>query len=110
VITENKGDTKKAIEYYQKSVDNGKYYLAYENLAKLYFKSGDYHKSSEFCQKSLMVLPNNQLLWIILAYSEYKLGNKEEALGAAKNAYSLTRDENSYLLYQKILKNEPLEL
>lgn len=111
VVYEKKGDYKKAKEYYQKAINNGKYYLAYENVAKItFFQENDAKFAKEFIQQSLQLLPNNTNLWFILSLSEYKLGNKEEALKAAKNALILSPTEQNYYLYSRLSQNLPLEL
>lgn len=110
VIYERKGDYQSAKKYYQKAIDNGKYYLAYENIAKLLFFYEDINLARDFTQNSLKILPNNANLWLVLSLSEYKLGNKEKALEAAKNAYFLSPNEKTYYLYSQLSQNLPIEV
>ena len=57
------------MDYYQKSVTNGQYYLAYENLARILVLHGkDQKKTEEFLQKSLKIFPENQNLLLINTY------------------------------------------
>lgn len=109
-IFERKNDLTGAKKYYQKAVDNGQYYLAYENLAKIYLKVESPEKTSSFTIESLKILPNNPNLWFVLALSEYKSGNKEKALEAAKNAYLLNQNEQNYYIYSRLLQDLPLEM
>lgn len=110
VMIEREKDYEKAINYYQKSIDNGKYYLAYENIAKLLFIQNKSKEAKEFIEQSLRILPNNSNLWLILSYSEYRLGNKEKALQAAKNAFILLPSKQNYNIYSRLKDNLPLEI
>ncbi|MDO8638124.1 MAG: tetratricopeptide repeat protein [Candidatus Daviesbacteria bacterium] len=104
-----KEDYKKALSYYQKAIENGSYYLAYENVAKLLLAQNKITEAKEFSEQSLKVLPNNPNLWLSLAYSEYKLGNKDQALYAAKNAFLLSPSQQTYYIYSRLKDNLPLE-
>jgi len=109
-IYQRQGNTEKAKEYYRKVLETSDYYLAYENLsAILTFNEDDPEKAREFTEKSLQKLPNNPNLWLNLAISEYKLGNKEKALKAAENAYTLNPNDQTGYVYSKILNNGELE-
>lgn len=110
VIFERKNDIAGAKKYYQKAIDNGQYYLAYENLAKIYFRTQSPEVTASFALESLKILPNNANLWSILSLVEYKLGNKEKALTAAKNAYLLNQNEQNYYVYSHLSQNLPLEI
>jgi Tfp pilus assembly protein PilF len=88
-IWQGKGDLEKAKIYYQKAIDNGDYYLAWENLALLKLKTEPAQNAWEFIQKGLKVLPYNAQLNMAAALVNYKLGQKEPALGFAKSAYQL---------------------
>jgi len=68
----------KAIEYYQKSINNGQYYLAYENLAKiLVFHGNDQKKTEEFLEKSLELFPKDENLQQIQAYYQQKISHPQ---------------------------------
>ena len=69
VIYEREKNIQKAAEYYQKAIDNGQYYLAYENLAKILVIHGkDQKKTKEFLQNSLYLFPKSQNLLLINNY------------------------------------------
>ena len=108
-MIEREKDHQKAIAYYQKAIDNGSYYLAYENIAKLLFTQNKIAEAKEFIEQSLKVLPNNPSLWFYLTYSEYKLGNMDQALQAAKNAFILSPSQQTYYTYSRLKDNLPLE-
>lgn len=109
VMEERKGDYEKAGEYYKKAIDNGNYYLAYENYAGILLFHKDPKEAKEFIEESLKYLPYNSKLWFFLALSEYKLDNKQNALEAAKNAYQLSTNQQTYYIYSRLLQNQPLE-
>jgi len=74
---EREKNIQKAMEYYQKSVNNGQYYLAYENLAKTLVLYGkDQKKTEEFLQKALKLFPEDQNLLIINKYFQEKNSQK----------------------------------
>lgn len=107
---ERKNDLSTAKIYYQKAIDNGQYYLAYENLAKIYLKTESPENAITFTEKSLRILPNNSTLWFVLAVSEYKLGNKDKALTAARNAYLLNQNQQNLYIYSRLSQNLPLDI
>lgn len=110
-ISERNGDYKKAKEYYQKAVDNGNYYLAFENLASIYlFRDNNPLEAKKFTENSLRKLPLNAKLWFILAISEYQLGNSQQALEASRQAYTLSPAQETYYIYSRLSQNLPLEL
>lgn len=104
-----KEDYRKALSYYQKAINNGSYYLAYENIAKVLLIQKKFAETKEFTESSLKTLPNNSNLWESLAFAEYNLGNKEQALKAAENAFILSPTQQTYYLYNNLSKNLPLE-
>lgn len=110
VILERKGDYKTAKNYYQKAIDNGNYYLAYENLANILLLHESTQEAKIFTEDALKKLPQNSKLWVILAVSNYLIGEKEASLKAATNAYTLSPNQQTYYLYNNLLNNLPLEL
>ncbi len=72
-IYEREKNYQKAAEYYKKAIDNGQYYLAYENLAKiLVLHENDQKKTDEFLRKSLKLFPENQNLLLLNTYFQEK--------------------------------------
>lgn len=109
-LYERYGEYQKAKEYYQKAIDNGGYYLAYENLASiLLFRNNDPLKAKQFSENSLQKLPLNSKLWLILAISEYQLGNTQKALEASRRAYAISPTQQTYYVYSSLSQNLPLE-
>ncbi|MFA5933207.1 MAG: tetratricopeptide repeat protein [Microgenomates group bacterium] len=108
-VEERNGNLENAKKYYQKAIDNGRYYLAYQNLAKIYLIKDGPEKSKVFCEESLKSLPNNAELWAILAISEYKLNDHDKAVKAAQNAYTLEQSQQNAYVYSRLMQNLPLE-
>ncbi|MEK9130191.1 MAG: hypothetical protein AAB526_02240 [Patescibacteria group bacterium] len=63
VSFENEKNFSKAVDCYQKAIDNGQYFLAYENMAKtLVFYGKDREKTEKFLQTALKLFPINNTL------------------------------------------------
>ncbi|MBM3208919.1 tetratricopeptide repeat protein [Candidatus Shapirobacteria bacterium] len=62
-VYERKGDLIKAQELYEKSIKNGDYYLAYENLCFLLIKTDSLEEASKLCQEGTRRFPGNARLW-----------------------------------------------
>lgn len=69
-ITEQEGDLETAAIYYKKAIDNGNYYLAYENYALILIKQEKLKEAKEFIENSLLYFPQNQRLTQYLQYIE----------------------------------------
>lgn len=109
VIYERDKDIKTAMDYYQKAIDNGHYYLAYENLARVLFLYEDSQTAEKFTLRALMVLPQNPRLWLTLALAENQIGKIDEAIMAAKKSYLLQPSQQSYNLYTRLEQGLPIE-
>lgn len=72
-MIEAEGNLPKAEEYYRKSIANGNYYLAFENLARILLKQEKFEEARNFAKDSLLRLPNNPILQSVLATAEQKL-------------------------------------
>lgn len=73
-IFEQEKNIELSSKYYQKSIDNGQYYLAYENLARILVVYGkDRNKIRDFLGKALEIFPNNRNLLQLQAYYQGKL-------------------------------------
>lgn len=59
---EQENDLDKALSYYKKAIDNGNYYLAYENYAKILIKQKKFDEAKEFIKDTLKYFPNNENL------------------------------------------------
>lgn len=110
VVFERKNETDKAKEYYQKAIDNGNYYLAFENLAALKFKTEEPIENKKFLEESLKKLPQNPKLWLILSLTEYRLGNKENAILYAQKSYQLQPSKDAATIITRLTRNELLEI
>lgn len=62
-VYEREGDATTAARLYRRSIDNGQYYLAYENYAAILIKLKKYQEAMDFLEKeALPLLPYNQRL------------------------------------------------
>lgn len=68
---ERKGELIKAEKLYKKSIDNGNYYLAYENYAFILIKQKKYSEAVEFLEKNIGFFPNNPPLVTALTLAKY---------------------------------------
>lgn len=62
VCKELVGELDEALVLYKTAIDNGQYYLAYENYAKILVKQGKVKEARNFIEESLKLLPENQEL------------------------------------------------
>lgn len=72
-VTEQEGDLETAATYYKKAIDNGNYYLAYENYALILIKQKKYKMAEEFINNSLLYFPQNQSLIQLLQYTKQQI-------------------------------------
>ena len=63
----NMGKFEEAGAHFRKSIKNGRYPLAYENLARLLIKQKRYPEATEFIEMALKILPDNPVLPGLLA-------------------------------------------
>jgi tetratricopeptide (TPR) repeat protein len=79
----------------------GGYYLAYQNYARLGVTYLPADKSVEFLELATRKFPKSDLMQFLLAIAEYKNQNYENALTAARKAYTLSpSQQNAYVLNQ----------
>ena len=65
---EKRGELEKAEELYKKSIDNGNYYLAYQNYAFILIKQKKYSEAVEFLENNIGFFPNNPSLTAAVKY------------------------------------------
>lgn len=69
VYRQDQGDLTGAEADYKKAIDNGNYYLAYENYARILIKEGKITEAKDFLEnKALKYFPENQNLKLIYQY------------------------------------------
>lgn len=59
VYQEGLGNYDRALGLYKKAIDNGQYYLAYENYARLLIRQEKYEEAKEFIVNTLKYFPEN---------------------------------------------------
>ena len=100
----------KARDSFQKAINNGGCYLAYENMGTfLYFH--DTPKSAEsFMTGAVKILPADARLYFMLSLAESKLGEKDKAIEAIKRSNQIAPTSGTVFVYQKLMNNEPIDL
>jgi protein O-mannosyl-transferase len=104
------GKIDKAQIAYEQSIKNDNYYGAYENLVYLYLKYKSIPEAKSFIDKSLAVYSNDPQLWYYELIIELKLNHHPEALAAAKRYYQLRPNEQSYIIYGRLLEGQPVTI
>jgi len=98
---ELKGWTDKAEARYKKAVEIQPHYIApYTNLATLYAKSNRLQDAANICRQGLKVVPDAADLFVKLADSLNKMGQRDEAIAELKEAQRL--DPQNAAVNQKL--------
>jgi protein O-mannosyl-transferase len=112
------GDMEKARQYYKKALSYNIYPPEghkiivdeiYRGIAWSYIHSEQFEQARAFIKTVLPEYPAEDILWGDLAISEYKLGNKKEALVAAEKAKNLLQNAATNYIYNQILNNKPIK-
>jgi tetratricopeptide (TPR) repeat protein len=99
-----------AEQAYQKSIEVGNYYRAYENLSDLLLRIKDFKGSVEVSEKGLKIYPLNSRLWLLLAISNYQSGDDIEAIIAVKKLISIEPTEYNRGIAEFIIQNKPIKI
>lgn len=67
---ERRGDLMRAKQLYISAIQNGHYYLAYENYALILYREGDMDILQDFLREALSVLPTNPTLLLLTKQME----------------------------------------
>lgn len=108
VYWERKGDLERASKLYQTAIQNGHYYLAYENLAFVLLRENKPAEAITLLEKSLPQFPQNTRLILALVLAYYQNGEKEKAQGVAEFLYKIEPTRQNRILLEKISQNETL--
>lgn len=118
-IYEKLGNLQQAKEHYAKALQAKNYtpeetrrnVTIYIRLANILLYYDDPMIAKQFIKDSLKHHPDSDRLWLLLALSEYKLQNKEEALKAAKHAYELSpNSQTNSTVYMKLINNQKIDI
>jgi hypothetical protein len=103
-----KGDLKQTEQFLFKAIamDNTK--VGYERLGTLYIKENKLHEAKQVIEKGIIYNPKYQKLHLYLAYCEYKLNNKEQALNVAKEAFQLAPTHEAQYVLQQISNGQEI--
>lgn len=110
VIYQRESNIGKAGSAYQKAIDNGDYYLAWENLAFIKLNQGNDLETEIFLTEGLGKLPLNENLLIAMAITKQKLGKNDEAIYFAQRAYQTVPSSRNGWILQKIIAGEEIQL
>lgn len=109
VVYEKEGNLDRAKLFYSLAIQNGQYYLAYENLGALKLKTEKPEEAIKFLKNALLYLPYNEQLNRFAAISYYRINATDSAKIYAQRAYKLAPTNYNYNLIQKIMNGQPLE-
>lgn len=116
VTYEQLGNLPMALRFYEAVIQRKNFMIdsiykqyAYEAAAKIYaFREKPSNNSLKFIQVGLQEYPQSGYLWAALADEYYKLGNRSEAIIAARNAKTILPIMQTNYMYQQILSNKPI--
>ncbi len=83
----------------------------YESYAQLLLHSKKYQKARKIVQGGIKDYPSTKDLWMFLAYAQYQIGDKKDALSAAQKAVTLEpSNSQAQALYDTISHNKQVLL
>ncbi len=100
-IQEQPGQIDLSRQSYQKAIDKGQYYLAYENQANLLFNHYP-EEAIAFIEETLPVLPYNLKLWHLYILALEKQGRIQDSLRVAQELAKRTGQTPFTELYQRL--------
>ncbi|GEM_PF-474874 len=106
IIYASEKNFSKSKEYLFKAVQVSNNNVVYENYANFLLVYDTPEESKKFIREALKIFPKDAILWQRLAKAEYVLGEKQAALKAAEKAYSLSSDEKTKELYNRLKQNQ----
>lgn len=107
------GNTKqfdKAKESFKRAMEYDNFALTYENYSLLLFLEKNYSECNSFTDTAVNKFPGSYKLWFYKSMCAYTIGNKDEALRAARTAYSIQQDATRQYVLRSILNNQPIDL
>ncbi|MBI5448959.1 tetratricopeptide repeat protein [Candidatus Gottesmanbacteria bacterium] len=109
-VWERLGDTAKAEALYRTSTERASYYLAYENLAKLLlFQKKNRKDAQQTAARGLRQFPTSVNLWLVYTIASYELGERKEAVAAARRLYTIAPGDQTAAVLSRITNDLPLE-
>lgn len=103
------GNHEKSLELYRKSLNKGNFYMTYQNFIAELIRQKKNEEAKKQTQEALKKYPNNPKLWLLLAVSEYNLGNTDVAIKSAQQANFLSPGSGNFVLL-KITNKEQIPL
>lgn len=105
IIHAKSGDLKKARQYFLNSIklsNHGEYTLAYDNLVRIDLLLNNLPEARQMGKQAVTKFPHEATFWLLLAITEYKLGNEHEALLNVQKATALDSSINTKDFIKKI--------
>lgn len=110
-VYRNEKDYSKAKEYFQRANAIGDQYFSFINLANtLLYDYKDPKAAQIYIKSALKKLPSNGTLWYLLGLSDYLVGNKDEALYAARQSCILEPTQEHCKFYNGIVQNVQINI
>lgn len=105
-----KGDGAKAAYWYQKAIQTDNLEKAYDNYAVLLLMQKRNTNAVTLIKKGLLHYPKDSELWECLAYAQFFLNDRVDALDSARMAYDLNQNQNTLIVFRRLLNNETISL
>lgn len=109
-VADSAGDFEKAEKHYIRAANLFPSQNTYSSLGYLYLKKDEPEKAVEAYSKALSYDTNFAISWIYLAISRYKFGDREGAISAAENAYSISPTRDFALIINTIRNGLPINI
>lgn len=106
---DDEGNYRKAIEYYTATLSNNNWGDGADMLATLLVYHGKSQQAKIVSEENLKKQPQNAQLWYALALAEYRMGDKQNALKSAENAYTLAPNSVTHSVFYGIQENLPIK-
>ncbi len=76
------------------------------NIALIYYNEGDYLKSLDYCNKTLVIVPKSPMVYYLIALNYYKLGKKGVAKRYLEDIIKNFNKSNWAILAKKFMKEK----
>ena len=114
----NVGEKQKAVTYFNRALQSKNYESpqhkhnkdTYKKIASFYFFNEEMHELKRISQAGVKDYPTAADLWVLLALSEYKLQNHQNALEASDKAYTLNPNKETLYLKTTIQNKQPVSI
>ncbi len=106
----SKGNLKLAEKNFKKAVEVGGLEMGYEKLGQLYVNEGRLDEARIVYEEGVGRYPQSQRPQLYLAYCEYYLHNRQNALEIATKAYQLSPNSEALYVLKQITNNQEIKI